>query len=201
VREYESNKEQMFVTKGTSSSALIRHSAESQGMRKLYEVQRYKEAPFIYACDVHHLVWSRLSTKWREFFSTPRMPSGSCGMKRQARPSYPNILLLVLYAILSSVFSLTGFLFIVSWFPLWAGRSGLLPAVFPFLVIGTILSFIIGLFLGGAIVHLFVYLVGGRKGVEQTLKPRCTALHRSLSLAGFRSLASSHWSMHWFWRS
>jgi hypothetical protein len=50
-------------------------------------------------------------------------------------------------------------------------RSWLLPAVvFPSLVVGILLFFIIGLFLGGAILHLFVLLVGGRKGVEQTLK-------------------------------
>jgi hypothetical protein len=81
--------------------------------------------------------------------------------------------LLVMYAILSSLLSLVGFLLLLPWITLGGmiPRFGLLPAVFlPFFLVATILAFIIGLFVGGAILHLFVYLAGGRKEVEQTLK-------------------------------
>ena len=78
-----------------------------------------------------------------------------------------------MYAILSSLLSLVGFLLLLPWITLGGmiPRFGLLPAVFlPFFLVATILAFIIGLFVGGAILHLFVYLAGGRKEVEQTLK-------------------------------
>ncbi|MDD1679792.1 MAG: YIP1 family protein [Methanomicrobiales archaeon] len=81
--------------------------------------------------------------------------------------------LLVLYAILSSLFGLAGGFFFFPWGAMsgLSTRFGFLPAMFfLFLVVGTILFFLVGLLLGGALLHLFVYLVGGKKGIEQTLK-------------------------------
>jgi hypothetical protein len=80
-------------------------------------------------------------------------------------------LLLIVYAILSSLFSLAGYLFVLSWIPPGIIPSVILPSLLlPFMVLGILVVFIIGLIVGGVILHLFVYLVGGRKGLEQTLK-------------------------------
>ncbi len=79
-------------------------------------------------------------------------------------------ILLVIYAVLSSLIAWGGILLFFSLNP-FANRFGHFPAVsFPLLVIGTIVLFLVGLVIGGAILHLFVSLVGGRKGLEQTLK-------------------------------
>ncbi len=79
-------------------------------------------------------------------------------------------ILLVIYAVVSSLIAWAGIFLIFSLIPFGRG-FGLVPAAsFPLLVIGNIVFFILGLVIGGAILHLFVYLVGGRKGLEQTLK-------------------------------
>jgi hypothetical protein len=79
-------------------------------------------------------------------------------------------ILLVIYAVLSSLISWAGIFLFFSLNP-FNNRFGLIPAAsLPLLVIGTIVFFILGLVIGGAILHLFVYLMGGRKGLEQTLK-------------------------------
>jgi len=47
---------------------------------------------------------------------------------------------------------------------LMGGGAGLVGAI------STFVSLIIGAFIGGAILHIFVYIVGGRKGIERTIK-------------------------------
>jgi len=75
----------------------------------------------------------------------------------------------VLYSLLSSLLVVAGFL--LHFLSLnEALTSPLGFFFFPFLVAGTPLTFIIGLFLGGAILHLFIHLLGGKKGFEQTLR-------------------------------
>jgi hypothetical protein len=78
--------------------------------------------------------------------------------------------LLVIYAVISSLVSWVGISLIPSLEPFGRGFGFFTAASIPFLVIGTVVLFILGLLIGGAILHLFVYIVGGRKGVEQTLK-------------------------------
>ncbi|KAA0017425.1 MAG: hypothetical protein FE037_00760 [Thermoplasmata archaeon] len=53
-------------------------------------------------------------------------------------------------------------------FPFMAGTAGGLAAVVTFITL--LISLLIGLFVGAAIVHIFVYLLGGRKGYTQTVK-------------------------------
>ncbi len=53
-------------------------------------------------------------------------------------------------------------------FPFTAGAVGGLTAVVTFITL--LISLLIGLFIGAAIVHIFVYLLGGRKGYTQTVK-------------------------------
>jgi hypothetical protein len=79
-------------------------------------------------------------------------------------------ILLVIYAVLSSLISQAEILLFFSLNPFLNSFWRIPAASFPLLVIGTIVLFILGLVIGGAILHLFVYLVGGRKGLEQTLK-------------------------------
>jgi hypothetical protein len=76
---------------------------------------------------------------------------------------------LVLYSLLVSLVVVAGFL-LHSWSFSEAMTNPFGFFLSPFLVVGTPLTFIIGLFLGGAILHLFIRLLGGKKGFEQTIR-------------------------------
>jgi hypothetical protein len=79
-------------------------------------------------------------------------------------------ILLVIYAVISSLISWVGISLIPSLEPFGRDFGFMTAASLRFLVFGTVVLFILSLLIGGAILHLFVYGVGGRKGVEQTLK-------------------------------
>lgn len=51
---------------------------------------------------------------------------------------------------------------------MFGAGAGIMSAVLIFVML--FVMFIIGAFIGGAILHIFVYIVGGRKGIAQTLK-------------------------------
>ncbi|VVB97247.1 Yip1 domain protein [uncultured archaeon] len=85
------------------------------------------------------------------------------------------------YAIIALIFSAISALLFVIAFTLFGSMMGLgnlgmmfgagagiMSAVLIFVMLFVI--FIIGAFIGGAILHIFVYIVGGRKGITQTLK-------------------------------
>ncbi len=77
------------------------------------------------------------------------------------------IILLVIYAILATL---------VAW-AVGSAVQGLMPGfpgmgtmALPIVFVGIIVFGIIGAFIGGAWLHLWVYILGGRKGIEQTIK-------------------------------
>jgi hypothetical protein len=76
------------------------------------------------------------------------------------------IILLVIYAVLTALVSLIG-IAVVPW--LATGAQGGVVAFFTSMI-STIIGGIIGLFVIGLILHVFVLLVGGGKGAGQTLK-------------------------------
>ena len=76
------------------------------------------------------------------------------------------IILVVINAILSTLVLLAG----ISTFSQYGnipGMGGIFPAI---LFVGIIVGGIIGVFIGGAWLHIFVWLLGGRKGYLQTVK-------------------------------
>ncbi|MDD1718322.1 MAG: YIP1 family protein [Methanoregulaceae archaeon] len=77
------------------------------------------------------------------------------------------VILLVIYAILAAIVSLAVGQAVRSLIPGFPGMSSI---ALPFLFVGTLIGGIIGVFIGGAWLHLWVYIFGGRKGIMQTIK-------------------------------
>ncbi len=77
------------------------------------------------------------------------------------------IILLVIYAILASIVSWVMGQAVQSLFPGFQGMGGM---ALPILFVATIVGGIVGAFIGGAWLHLWVYIFGGRKGIVQTIK-------------------------------
>ncbi len=85
------------------------------------------------------------------------------------------VIILAIYAVLSAIIAAVAFSLI-------AGMLGMLgapmmpfgAAMGPLLVVGifilVLIGGVIGVFIGGLWTHIWVYLVGGRNGVEQTIK-------------------------------
>lgn len=104
------------------------------------------------------------------------------------------VVLLVIYAILSTiVFAALGTM-ALSVVPGMAGLGALGAVV---LFVAAIVGGIIGLFIGGIILHIFVYLVGGRKGYMQTVKALMFAATPNFLLGWIPiiSIISSIWSL------
>ncbi len=82
------------------------------------------------------------------------------------------IILLVIYAILAAiVWSLIGFSILAAIAPLYGTLMPGLGLWLPVIIfIGAIIWGIILVFIGGAWLHLWVYILGGRKGYIQTVK-------------------------------
>lgn len=80
------------------------------------------------------------------------------------------IILLVIFAVLSALLALAGItgLAAMMGMGLGAGAAGAVGSVM--VLIGAIVGGIIGVLIGGVILHIFVYIVGGRKGIGQTIK-------------------------------
>lgn len=76
------------------------------------------------------------------------------------------IILVVINAILSTLILLAG-ISTLNQYGNIPGMEGIFPAV---LFVGIIVGGIVGLFIGGAWLHIFVWLLGGRKGYDKTVK-------------------------------
>ncbi|MEI7432846.1 MAG: YIP1 family protein [Methanomicrobiales archaeon] len=76
------------------------------------------------------------------------------------------IILVIINAILSTLVLFAG-ISTLSMYEKIPGMEGIFPAV---LFVGIIVGGIIGVFICGAWLHIFVWLLGGRKGYEKTLK-------------------------------
>lgn len=79
--------------------------------------------------------------------------------------------------------------------PFMAGAVGGLTAVVTFITL--LISLLIGLFIGAAIVHIFVYLLGGKKGYTQTVKAMGYGMTPSLLLGWipFIGIIVSIWAL------
>ncbi|HVP94747.1 MAG TPA: YIP1 family protein [Methanoregulaceae archaeon] len=76
------------------------------------------------------------------------------------------LILLVIYAILSTIVLAIG-MSAMSVYQSIPGFKGAVPVVMFF---GTLIGGIIGIFIGGAWLHIFVWALGGKKGYVQTVK-------------------------------
>jgi hypothetical protein len=76
------------------------------------------------------------------------------------------LILLVISAILSTLVLIAG-ISAMNLFQSIPGLKGALPAI---MFVGTIIGGIIGIFIGGAWLHIFVWALGGKKGYVQTVK-------------------------------
>jgi hypothetical protein len=90
------------------------------------------------------------------------------------------------YVILLAVYSILSGILIGIGLSALSSIPGIGGAVVPvgglFLIIITFIAGLIGIFIAGIILHIFVYLVGGRNGLEQTLKAVMYASTPSLLL-------------------
>jgi len=77
------------------------------------------------------------------------------------------IILVVISAVLTALLAIAGITGMMG-MGLGAGAAG--GAVFVMVLIVAIVGGIIGIFIAGAVLHIFVYIVGGRKGIGQTIK-------------------------------
>jgi hypothetical protein len=85
------------------------------------------------------------------------------------------VVILVIYAVLVAIIAAVAFalfggmfgMFGVPWMPF---RAAMGPLVAVAVLIGALVVGIIGVFIRGLWIHLWVYLVGGRNGLEQTIK-------------------------------
>ena len=82
------------------------------------------------------------------------------------------VVILAIYAVLSAIIAAVAFSMIAGMFGVpqmpFGAAAGPLAAVGVF--IAALIGGIIGIFIGGVWLHIWVYLVGGRKGMEQTIK-------------------------------
>lgn len=107
------------------------------------------------------------------------------------------VVILAIYAVLVAIIAAVAFslirgmlgMFGVPRMPFGAAIG---PLVGVAVLIGALVGGIIGVFIFGLWTHIWVYLVGGRNGLEQTIKAVMYGETRAFSWGGFQSSTSSH---------
>ncbi|MGC9435389.1 MAG: YIP1 family protein [Methanomicrobiales archaeon] len=80
------------------------------------------------------------------------------------------IILIVIFAVLSALLALAGITGMAGMMGMGLGAGAAGVTAFVMVLIGAIVGGIIGILIGGVLLHIFVYIVGGRKGIGQTIK-------------------------------
>ncbi|MHC1630294.1 MAG: YIP1 family protein, partial [Methanoculleaceae archaeon] len=80
------------------------------------------------------------------------------------------IILVVIFAVLSALLAIAGITGMAGMMGMGPGAGAAGAAAFVMILIGAIVGGIIGIIIAGVIQHIFVYIVGGRKGIDQTIK-------------------------------